>query len=614
MTPTVAFFFKARHGFGHVRRTLLIADALHALEPSAEIFLIGQVRSLLPFRGCPYPVINFPHLHRLPNDAMEASLRKLLNHVIAEIGPSLIVEDTFPDANHLFLPAVREVPKALVLRKLSGVFFERMRQRGDLRHYDRILVAQDRASFATSGHSPDSLLLAEHSSRFRFFGPVFNRPNPSETAAVARRYGPGPLVVVAAGAGGDSGDHGYPERLFMTMSAIARRSAARFVFVTGPYYGGAEPPALENVTTVSYEPSLAALLHVAKVAVIRPGFNSLHEAVSGPARVILVPGHNTAEDQWGDAHRLSAQDGIDVSPLDDADRLEKLVLTGLQATPRVPPPTLQPAQRNLAAALLDEIRLHIDPWAKPVHGVFLLAGGLGTPERQAVAAEALPGMPQVGDDVSAYDQTISAEALPGTPRVAGDATAWDQAAVADTPRVVGHARANDQVVAGVRATAPRQADPVHPGHGSDPGSKALFLDVAPSVDTTPASLHARGVRVLFLPERDDYDDQAGPQLRDWLLANPLSGQGVLPVRLHHFHADDTRPGEFRYRLGRLRERTAVPAMYLDLSGVSSAGRLAAYLQEIAAWLAVAGLTPLSLDEYVGRLAMARLGGGADDDR
>ncbi len=41
VTHSVAFFFKARHGFGHVRRTLLIADALHALEPAAEVFLIG---------------------------------------------------------------------------------------------------------------------------------------------------------------------------------------------------------------------------------------------------------------------------------------------------------------------------------------------------------------------------------------------------------------------------------------------------------------------------------------------------------------------------------------------------------------------------------------------
>jgi hypothetical protein len=141
VTHSVAFFFKARHGFGHVRRTLLIADAQHALEPAAEVFLIGQVRSLLPLQQTGYRVINFPHLHRLPNDTMEAALRKLLNHIIAEIAPSLIVEDTFPDANQLFLPAVREVPKVLVLRKLSGVFFERMRQRGELQHYNRILVA-----------------------------------------------------------------------------------------------------------------------------------------------------------------------------------------------------------------------------------------------------------------------------------------------------------------------------------------------------------------------------------------------------------------------------------------------------------------------------------------
>lgn len=565
VTPTVAFFFKARHGFGHARRTLLIADALYALEPAAEVFLIGQVRSLLPLQQTGYRVINFPHLHRLPNDTMEAALRKLLNHVIAEITPSLIVEDTFPDANHLFLPAVREVPKVLVLRKLSGVFFERMRQRGELQHYDRILVAEDRAGFAAGGHSPDSLLLAEYSSRFRFFGPVFNLPGAADIADATRRYGT-ELVVVAAGAGGDSGDQAYPERLFMSMSAVARRfldrdTAVRFVFVTGPYYSGAAPPELGNVTAVRYESSLAAFLHAAKVAVIRPGFNSLHEAVSGPARVILVPGHNTAEDQWGDSRRLAAQDGIDVSDVADVDRLDALVLAALRAGARLSPASLVPHQRILAEALLEEIRLHADQASTPPPGrVFLLAGGLGTPERHAVAAGAFPVMARVGVEVSGYDR----------------------------------------------------AEGIKPAQ--DRSARALVLDIAPGVETTPASLHTAGIRVLFLPERDDYDDQAGPQLRDWLLAHPLAGQGLLAIRLHHFTADDTRPGEFRYRMGRLREQMPVPGMYLDLSGIVSLSRLRAYLQDVAAWLSRAALEPRGLAEFVGFRAMADLGGSKADER
>lgn len=575
MTSTIAFFFKARHGFGHVRRTLLIADALRALEPTAEIFLVGQVRSLLPLRETPHRVINFPHMNRLPNDAMETALRKLLNDVIAEIDPALIVEDTFPDPNHLFLPAAREVPKALVLRKLSGIFFERMRRRGELRHYDRILVAQDWAGFTAGGHSPDSLLLAGNSSRFHFFEPVFHLPGPSEIADVERRYGAEPLVVVAAGAGGETGDQGYTERLFMSLSAVAaqfleRSVPARFVFVTGPYYAGAAPPELGNITTVSYERSLAALLHLAKVAVIRPGFNSLHEAVSGPARLVLVPGHNTAEDQWGDGRRLAARDGIDVSDREDVDRLGALVLAGLTAPPRTPPVTLRPAQREIAAALLEEVRLHADPWGRPAPpGVFLLAGGLDTPERHAVAAAALPGMPRVGVDVS----------VPAP----GDGS--------------GH---------------PAERSPRDRSRQAPPA--ALLLDVAPGIDLTPASLHAEGVRVLFLPERDDYDDQAGPQLRDWLRGHHLGGQGLLPVRLHHLKVTETRPGELRYRLERLREQVAVPAIYLDLSGVTSADRLDAYLRDVSAWLAAAGLALRGLGDFISGRTTAWLEGGSNGDR
>ncbi|TMR21981.1 hypothetical protein ETD86_13215 [Nonomuraea turkmeniaca] len=570
MSPTVAFFFKARHGFGHVRRTVLIADELRRLAPDSEIFLVGQVRSLLPLRGTPHRVISFPHMHRLPSDAMETALRDLLNNVIAEIRPDLIVEDTFPDRNHLFLPAAREVPKVLVLRKMSGIFFERMRRRGELSHYDRILVAQSWADFAMTGHSPDSLLLAEHSARFRFLGPVFHSPPPSEIAFVRRVYGRQPLVVVAAGAGGDTGNQGYVERLFTSMSAVAARFLdravpARFILVTGPYYDGVAPPALPNVTTVPYEPSLAALLHAAKVAVIRPGFNSLHEAVSGPARVVLVPGHNTAEDQWGDARRLSAADGIDVTHHNDVDGLETLVLAGLAAPPRVPSGTPRPAQGELAAALLEEAGRHSVPWTPGPQGrVFLLVGGLGTADRHATAEAALPGAARVGAHVSVFDPTLL------------DAR-------------------------------PLEANP--PGSAGPTQGTLLLLDAGPDIDVTPASLHARGVRVVFLPDRDDYDDQAGPHQDDWLRGHPPPGHGLLPVRLHHLRATESRPGEFPYRVERLRERSPLPAVYLDVSAIASSERLRVYLQDLAAWLAASGLTLSGLRDFVSRAATVRLMGG-----
>lgn len=552
--PTIVFFFKARHGFGHARRTVLIADELRALDPSVEIVLVGQMRSLLPFQATAYPVVNFPYLHRLPNDAMEMAFRDFLNAVIARFEPTLIVEDTFPDPNHLFLPALREVPKVLVMRRLSGVFFERMRQQLDLRHYDRILVAQDRAGFAASGHTPDSLLLAELSARFGFFGPVFHLPSTDEIASVRERYGNTPLVVVAAGAGGDTANQGHTERFFWNMAQVSARflgrvSPARFVFVTGPYYGGCPPPELANVTTVRYEASLAALLHIAKVAVIRPGFNSMHEVISGPANVIFVPGYNDAEDQWGDAGRLATQEGVDVSGCEDVDVLDALIQGALDAPPRVPPAAVKPAQRAMAAAILEELgKVAGSGVRRRPRLLFLLVGGVDTSQRRNAVSTALPNLPQVGVEVARFS---------GADR--------------------------------------RQ-----------PAGSALLLDVAPDVDMTPRTLYERGVRVLFLPAGDDYDDQAGPQLLDWLRCYQLRGQGLLPIRLHHLKALVNRPTALRYRVNRLLDEVSMPAIYLDLSRIVELDRLGSYMEEVAVWLRASGVALCPFHEFIGQQATMQL--------
>ncbi|GAA3216465.1 hypothetical protein ACFO1B_15305 [Dactylosporangium siamense] len=396
MTDTVVFCFKGRHGLGHTRRALLSAEALAAADPSLRVVLVSQCRSIDLLRRTRLPVINLPVLERLPNDAVDAAFLRLLDALGTRLAPALVVEDTYPDPRHLFLAPFRDAAKALLMSGMtSGTYLERIRQDGLLRHYDRILIARDEASVAGIGDlTPPMRTVLGHSARIRYTGPVYAAPSTDEVAAAAARFGGGPLVVVNAGAGGDVTTQAFPERLFRSMTEVAarlldERTDAHVVLVAGPYYAGSRPAALPNVSFVPFAPDLPALLHAARVAVIRPGSNVLRETLSGPASTVIVPNFSWAENQQDTADRLVASvPYVAQATCDDVDALHRLTREGLRHPPRPPwEEARSPAADLVAAQLLEVLR---DP-VPPVADLFLLAGGLGTAERREVLARHLPG-------------------------------------------------------------------------------------------------------------------------------------------------------------------------------------------------------------------------------
>ncbi|MFI1163272.1 hypothetical protein ACH4UM_06590 [Streptomyces sp. NPDC020801] len=340
---TVAILVKNGIGFGHLRRAVLIAEAMQSRGRLKPV-IISQASSLSLFKNTPVDVINFPLLHRVSSAVAEDAYIAILDRLLDKLDPAVVVEDTYPDPRYLAVPSLAHRPRLLVMRRLDGASFDHLRTQGRFASFDKILIAQSRADFAREGHSGDSAAAVECSGRFSFVGNLSYTPTPEEIARTRAEYAPHgePLVVVNGGAGGDQMPDGYGDRLFGACAQVAERllttgHRARFVFVTGPYYAGRPLSETANVTVRRYEPRLAALLAAAHVTVIKPGNNALSEALSGRAHLVLVPDVSFLEGLDEHAGRVVDQYGGATSTA-DPDALEPLVRDALARPPRTERP------------------------------------------------------------------------------------------------------------------------------------------------------------------------------------------------------------------------------------------------------------------------------------
>lgn len=396
--------FLLRNGisFGHHRRAVLVADAMREVAGDVRVTIVSQSSSGRVFGGAGHGVLNLPELDRLPSGAHVRGYQRLLEGVTAGLRPDLVVEDTYPDRWFQGLLALRNVPRVLVLRRVDRPGLDDFHASGHLARFERIVVPHEPEDFWADGHSGVLRALAAGSGRFRFCGPVFELPAPGDLAAVRGRYGDGPLVVASAGAGGDHFDDAFCDRFFAAVAEVSRRFAGagrgeRFVLVLGPYYRGRRPHAAANLVVVDEERRLPALLHLASVAVLRPGYNTLHEALSGPARVVVVPGESWMEDQEAHAARLVRRhDGVAAACLEDVDGLHAAVLAAARRDPLpAVPARASPAQRAVAAEILG-CRAERRPQPP---GVFPVVRGCG-PSRELGLCQAGAGGTVVGPDGS----------------------------------------------------------------------------------------------------------------------------------------------------------------------------------------------------------------------
>ena len=368
----VVFLVKNGIGFGHLRRALILAEAL---QDAGEIrpIIISQASSLALFADTRVPVVNFPLLHRVPSAIAEDWYTDVLDHLLMELDPAVVVEDTYPDKRYAGLASLADRPRVLVLRRLDKASFDIIRMTGAFSRYDQILVAQDEESFEGEGHSAETLSAVTQTGRFEFVGPIFRPATSVEIDAVRTEYAPdgAALVVVNGGAGGDQMPDGYGDRLFHACATVAARltaegCAARFIMVTGPYYAGRALPEQPNMVVLRYEPRLNALLAAAQVAVIKPGNNALSEALAGGARLILVPDVSFMEGTSEHAARVVAEYGGHIAA-PDPEVLEPLIRKALAQPPRgirLDRPPSKAIAQTIAAVhrLASETDVALDPY------------------------------------------------------------------------------------------------------------------------------------------------------------------------------------------------------------------------------------------------------------
>lgn len=350
----VVFLVKNGIGYGHIRRALLLAEELEQHKQLRPI-VVSQAGAMDIYGDTAVRVVNFPLLHRVPSAAIEDCYLDVLNKLMIRLAPAVVVEDTYPDPRYGAVPALRDVPRILLMRRLDGLSLDQLRERQEFARYTRILIAQTQEEFVQEGHSGDTLAGALMSHRVEFIGNVHYVPSAEAIDQARRQHCPQgePLVVVSAGAGGDQLHDGYGDQLFGGSLAVAnalRREGhrAKFVLVTGPYYAGRPLPDGDNLSVRTFEPDLPALLAAADVAVIKPGNNALSETLVGSANLVLVPDASFMEGTRERAERVVATyGGVVVDPSPEA--LDRVIRTALRQSARTnrPPTSAAPIRRAL---------------------------------------------------------------------------------------------------------------------------------------------------------------------------------------------------------------------------------------------------------------------------
>lgn len=549
----VVLLVKNGIGFGHIRRALLVAEALHDAGRLRPI-LISQAGSLALYRESPVRVVNFPLLHRVPSAITEDLYLDLLDRLLTRLDPALVVEDTYPDARYRRLPALADRPRVLIMRRLDGLSLDEIRDRGDLAYYDQILIAQEKDAFRREGHSGESLAAVELSGRFTFVGEIAHRPTPEAAQTARDAYAPGdrPLVVVNGGAGGDQLADGYGDRLFEACRSVAASLAeethpAQFVFVTGPYYAGRPLRDTENVRVRRFEPQLAALLAAADVAVIKPGNNVVAEARAGRARLILVPDASFMEGLDAHAARIAtAEDAVVGAPCRDS--LEPLIRDALNRPRRRQPPS--PSGESLSAVV------------RELHRYAEGADGAAVSVKELVLVLMAPAWQEPG--------SLSRE-LPDV---------LQHVVIMDDPRPAAPA---------MRLSRLAQAHPSQP--------TAVMIDS--DLDAwTPQDLVDRGVRILLEPP---------PAARRWLTLNPPR-PALLAVPADQIVAEPNRPNRAQRRIARHLETHNMPVLLLDL-GPLTPDEMKPYLDATATWLAAQPVRLTDLERVAAAHADRLLGRG-----
>jgi predicted glycosyltransferase len=322
------YLFASHDGFGlgHVRRNTLVARAILAREPDAEIVVVTGLPMRPAWLGEGVRVVPVPALlkdsagaYRNPGMSVQQALAArsaAFRAAVETVRPHVVVVDRHPygTAGELKpgLHAARRQGAALVLglrdildqstaveAELAGAGWDGV---PDL--FDEVLVYGER-------------VLCDHEREYGL--PVAPRYTGWVADAVPSRTREPGLVVISAGGGGDGA------AVFALGGPLARRlPGGRVVIVAGPY-ATRDVEAGGNLTVLRDAPGCAELFATATGVVQMAGYNTTVEALAAGLRPVLVPRRNPRREQAIRASRLTAlgvADTVDEGvPVDEVDWL-----------------------------------------------------------------------------------------------------------------------------------------------------------------------------------------------------------------------------------------------------------------------------------------------------
>ncbi|MFZ1429825.1 MAG: glycosyltransferase, partial [Geminicoccaceae bacterium] len=312
------FWVQSLLGSGHLRRALLVAEAMAARGIAVTLVNGGppgpwpapagvSLEQLPPIVARDF---TFSGLVGVTGVDVSADLwrkrQRILVDLMARHRPQVVMTEMFPFGRRAFrgeiLPLLEETrkltPRPVVLASVRDVLVSK----GDssryawmveacLEHYDRVLVHGDERLLTFAASFPQAGALGDRVVHTGFVHPGIGNSSPATETA--------PAVLVSAG-GGVVG-----ERLLR--AAIVARPRTQFASSPWLLVGGQNlpAPALAGLQAelphgcllAGYRADLASLMGQCTVSVSQAGYNSVVEGLAAQARMVLVPFAAGAEDE-----------------------------------------------------------------------------------------------------------------------------------------------------------------------------------------------------------------------------------------------------------------------------------------------------------------------------
>jgi len=232
--------------------------------------------------------------------------------------PAMVIDDTHPTP--IYFP--RDIRRLLLVRPTSCDYLRHIKREYE-RTYEHFAIC-DHPDSPTWPYSVEDTRAILSWDRWSCIGPIYRVSGTEDRNAMLNKLDLGPdshLYIFSMGGGGvQKQSTGDIAAFLEAAKAIADRirlrdDRARLLFVRGPLF----PPEVvipDIFDEISVEDDMPALFSVATGAVIRPGFNSVWECISGSTPFIPVHGVTFAEPSSERIHRLVAtgllNDDIDV--------------------------------------------------------------------------------------------------------------------------------------------------------------------------------------------------------------------------------------------------------------------------------------------------------------